>query len=195
MPTQISFGKQLNPFIQPRQQMRDHRCAPLIYKVKIQAMRLRWPMVSVPFSQQSLQLYVKRRFRSVTLFGGPQGQYAIELKIKFKFRPVSKLEVERDLKSINSTKSTGIDNLPPCLLKDTACNLSAPLAHPINLSLQTGTFPADWKLQKLFQYTNLVLFPASTITGRFKYFRFCLKSSKRRYIGKSCDSSKLISFY
>ena len=67
---------------------------------------------------------------------------------KFKFRPVSKLEVERDLKSIKRTKSTGIDNLPPGLLKDAACNLSAPLAHLINLSLQTGTFPADWKISK-----------------------------------------------
>ena len=68
---------------------------------------------------------------------------------KFKFRSVSKLEVERDLKSIKRTKSTGIDNLPPGLLKDAACNLSAPLAHLINLSLQTGTFPADWKVAKV----------------------------------------------
>eukprot|EP00795_Rhopilema_esculentum_P001269 gene1268-15649_t len=68
---------------------------------------------------------------------------------KFKFRPVSKLEVERDLKSIKHTKSTGIDNMPPGLLKDASCNLSAPLAHLINLSLQTGTFPADWKVAKV----------------------------------------------
>ena len=40
-------------------------------------------------------------------------------------------------------------NLPPGLLKDAACNLSAPLAHLINLSLQTGTFPADWKVAKV----------------------------------------------
>ena len=68
---------------------------------------------------------------------------------KFKFRAVSKLEVKRDLKSIKRTKSTGIDNLPPGLMKYAACNISAPLTYLINLSLQIGTFPADWKLAKI----------------------------------------------
>ena len=68
---------------------------------------------------------------------------------KFNFRPVSKLEVEKDLRSIQRNKSTGIDNLPPCLLKDAARTISAPLTHLINLSLQTGLFPEDWKLAKI----------------------------------------------
>ena len=68
---------------------------------------------------------------------------------KFKFRAISKVEVKRDLKSIKRTKSTGIDNLPPGLPKDAACNISAPLTHLVNLSLQTGTFPAYWKLAKI----------------------------------------------
>ena len=38
--TQISAGKQLNPYIQPRQ-VRGHRNTPLIYKVKKQTMLLR----------------------------------------------------------------------------------------------------------------------------------------------------------
>ena len=68
---------------------------------------------------------------------------------KFNFRPVSKLEVEKYLRSIKRNKSTGIDNLPPCLLKDAARTISAPLTHLINLSLQTGLFPKDWKLAKI----------------------------------------------
>ena len=70
-------------------------------------------------------------------------------KCKFKFRPVSRLEVEQDLKSIKRGKSTGTDNLPPGLLKDASCRISAPLAYLINLSLQTGTFPTDWKQAKI----------------------------------------------
>ena len=70
-------------------------------------------------------------------------------KCKFKFRPVSRLEVEQDLKSIKRGKSTGTDNLPPGLLKDALCRISAPLAYLINLSLQTGTFPTDWKQAKI----------------------------------------------
>ena len=70
-------------------------------------------------------------------------------KCKFKFRPVSKLEVEQDLKSIKLGKSTGTDNLPPGLLKDAACRISAPLTYLINLSLQTGRFPTDWKQAKI----------------------------------------------
>ena len=68
---------------------------------------------------------------------------------KFSFRPVSKVEIERYLKSIKRNKSTGTDNLPPCLLKDAAHTISAPLTHLINLSLQTGLFPNDWKLAKI----------------------------------------------
>ena len=70
---------------------------------------------------------------------------------KFNFRPVSNLEVEKylSLRCIKRNKSTGIDNLLPCLLKDAARNISAPLTHLINLSLQTGLFPKAWKLAKI----------------------------------------------
>ena len=73
---------------------------------------------------------------------------------KFKFRPVSKLEVEQDLKSIKCGKSTGTDNLPPGLLKDASSRISALLAYLINLSLQTGPFPTDWKLAKIVSIHN-----------------------------------------
>ena len=68
---------------------------------------------------------------------------------KISFRPVSKVELERYFKSIKRNKSTGIDNLPPCLLRDAAHTISAPLTHLINLSLQKGLFPNYWKLAKI----------------------------------------------
>ena len=41
----------------------------------------------------------------------------------FKFQNVSISEVERRLRTLKSTKSTGCDNLPPRLLKDSASNI------------------------------------------------------------------------
>ena len=68
---------------------------------------------------------------------------------RFLFQSVSQLEVLRILKSIKRNKATGLDDLLPCLLKDSAAILSAPLAHLINLSITTGIFPMDWKKAKI----------------------------------------------
>ena len=62
---------------------------------------------------------------------------------------VKKFEAERDLKSIKRSKATGLDDLPPGLLKDSAELIVAPLTHLINLSLTTNIFPADCKKTKI----------------------------------------------
>ena len=62
---------------------------------------------------------------------------------RFLFQSVSQLEVMRTSKSIKRNKATGLDDIPPCLLKDSAAILSAPLAHLINLSITSGIFPMD----------------------------------------------------
>ena len=67
----------------------------------------------------------------------------------FKFQNVSISDVERRLRTLKSTKSTGCDNLPPRLLKDSASNIASPLTHIINLSMQTGLFPSEWKSAKI----------------------------------------------
>ena len=68
---------------------------------------------------------------------------------RFSFQSVSQPEVMCLLKSIKRNKATAGDNLPPCLLKDSAEILSAPLAHLINLSIRTGIFPIDCKKSKI----------------------------------------------
>ena len=68
---------------------------------------------------------------------------------KFTFKMVSRHEVEQQLKSVKRNKATGLDDLPPCLIKDSAELISAPLAHLINLSLKTIIFPTDWKTGKV----------------------------------------------
>ena len=56
----------------------------------------------------------------------------------FNFSHISRIFVERELKSLKSRKAAGCDDLPPGILKDAAYALSSPLTHLINLSLTTG---------------------------------------------------------
>ena len=65
---------------------------------------------------------------------------SIKTDQKFKFQMVSKFQVERELKSIKRSKATGLDDLPPGLLKDSTEMIAAPLTHLINLSLSTNIF-------------------------------------------------------
>eukprot|EP00794_Sanderia_malayensis_P019561 gene19561-21491_t len=67
----------------------------------------------------------------------------------FIFNVVSRREVEQQLKSVKRNKATGLDDLPPGLIKDSAELISAPLTHLINLSLKTSIFPTDWKAAKV----------------------------------------------
>ena len=67
----------------------------------------------------------------------------------FNFQLVTNAEVEKAIKSIKRSKATGIDDLPPGLIKDAASVISVPLSHIINLSLETGNFPQQWKVAKL----------------------------------------------
>eukprot|EP00794_Sanderia_malayensis_P006428 gene6428-7159_t len=62
---------------------------------------------------------------------------------------VSRIFVEKELKSLKRRKAAGWDNFPPGILKDAAHPLSAPLSYLINLSLSTGMVPTDWKVAKV----------------------------------------------
>ena len=67
----------------------------------------------------------------------------------FNFSYVSRIFVERELKSLKRRKAAGCDDLPPGILKDAAYALSSPLTHLINLSLTTGLVPNKWKIAKV----------------------------------------------
>ena len=65
---------------------------------------------------------------------------------KFRFKYVSKIFIERELKQLKRHKATGIDDLPSNLLKDTAQEISKPIAYIINLSQSTSIIPNEWKI-------------------------------------------------
>ena len=72
-----------------------------------------------------------------------------QVKEKFLFRTVKEEEILTELKNLKRKKATGLDHLPPGLLKDAAGVIAKPLTFIINLSLETGVVPTDWKMAKV----------------------------------------------
>lgn len=62
---------------------------------------------------------------------------------------LTKEEVFRALKKLDTTKGCGPDVISPLLLKNCAEVLSTPLLHLFNSSLSTRIFPDRWKISEL----------------------------------------------
>ena len=65
---------------------------------------------------------------------------------RFVFQPVSRSFILKQLKKLSRNKACGDDNLPPGMLKDTADIIASPLTCIVNLSLESGMIPTDWKV-------------------------------------------------
>ena len=72
-----------------------------------------------------------------------------QVKEKLLFRAEKEEEILTELKNLKRKKATGLDNLPPGLLKDAAGVIAKPLTFIINLSLSSGVVPTDWKMAKV----------------------------------------------
>jgi len=68
---------------------------------------------------------------------------------QFTFKAVKELEILKELKNLKRKKASGLDNFPPGLLKDAALVLAKPLTFIINLCLETGVVPNEWKVAKV----------------------------------------------
>ena len=53
--------------------------------------------------------------------------------------------IAKTIKKMKDNKSPGIDRIPPKLLKEVVEQISTPLAKLINLSLDEGIVPSEWK--------------------------------------------------
>ena len=58
---------------------------------------------------------------------------------------VSKIFIEKQLRNLKRNKSTGVDELPPGLLKDCASEIAQPLSYIIKFSLKNSQIPSEWK--------------------------------------------------
>ena len=89
----------------------------------------------------------------------------------FQFGAVSKAFVERELKKLKRNKSTGIDDLPPGILKDVASEIAKPISFIINLSLRTGQVPTDWKISRVVPVHKSGLLQMSTTTDQYLFYQ------------------------
>ena len=53
--------------------------------------------------------------------------------------------VASKISNMKENKSQGVDGLSPKILKETVEQISEPLAHVFNMSLQEGIVPLEWK--------------------------------------------------
>ena len=49
------------------------------------------------------------------------------------------------INNMKENKSPGVDGIAPKTLKETVEQISTPLAHAFNMSLQEGSLPLEWK--------------------------------------------------
>ena len=67
----------------------------------------------------------------------------------FKFKEIQPSEVLKALKKLKSSTATGLDDIPPSMIKDAALFIAEPLSYIINLSLSSGSYPIQWKNAKI----------------------------------------------
>ena len=72
-----------------------------------------------------------------------------QTKSVFKFTEINEEFVASELKSLDTTKAMGPDNLHPRLLKEAAPLIAKPLTKIFNKSLISGLFPDDFKKAKV----------------------------------------------
>ena len=53
--------------------------------------------------------------------------------------------VASKINNMRDNKSPGVDGIAPTILKETVEQISMPLAHVFNMSLQEGIVPLEWK--------------------------------------------------
>ena len=67
------------------------------------------------------------------VWSNPNGMTLPQVKEKFLFRAVKEEEILTELKNLKRKRATGLDNLPPGLLKDAAGVIAKPLTFIITL--------------------------------------------------------------
>ena len=73
-----------------------------------------------------------------TKFHGPEGEMLGQLVVTPEVAATK-------IKDMKENKSPGVDGISPKILKETVEQISTPLAHVINMSLQEGIAPLEWK--------------------------------------------------
>ena len=73
--------------------------------------------------------------------------------------------VASKINNMKENKSPGVDGLSPKILKETVEQISKPLAHVFNMSLQEGIVPVEWKEANIILALRLELVIACQVSG------------------------------
>ena len=91
--------------------------------------------------------------------------YLIKLsKNSFRFTSVSTNFTIEFLRKLKVRKASGLDQIPARLMRDAAAEICNPLTKIINVSLETGYFPREWKVARV-----VPLFKSGKITDLDNY--------------------------
>ena len=72
-----------------------------------------------------------------------------ECETGFKFRKLTFEDTQKELKSLDKNKATGLDGISAKCLRITASAIAGSLNHVFNLSLASGEIPQEWKNAKV----------------------------------------------
>ena len=69
--------------------------------------------------------------------------------VSFSISAVSPDEVDKIIRDLKNSKSSGVDNLDTFILKLTRKHIVPSVCHILNLSIQSKKFPTKWKIAKV----------------------------------------------
>ena len=98
--------------------------------------------------------------------------------------------------SLKRSKSAGIDNIPPGIVKDAAKVITKPLLHSINLSLTTSTIPREWQVARcvpIFKSGNANEFDNYRPISVLPVFSNILERIVHNQLYKYLENNKLLS--
>ena len=125
--------------------------------------------------------------KTATFVGGNnKSQNFVNKCSKYFFNAVSKLKQQvilltNQLKSLKRNKSDGIDGFPPGMLKNCHKEISQPLLHIINVSLNSGIVPSSWKIAKVVPIHKKGTTTDLVIIAHYPFSKFCRRCSKKQY--------------
>ncbi len=105
--------------------------------------------LNMHFSSVFMREYTSSLTVPETKFKGSEGERLGQLV-------VTPEVVASKINNMKETKSPGVDGISPKILKEIVEQISMPLAHVFNMSLQERIVPLEWKEQTLFPYSKKV---------------------------------------
>ncbi len=94
------------------------------------------------------------------------------------FSRVTESDICVKLKTLNSKKATGYDNIPPKLINLGAECLAGPIAKLVNRCIETSTFPEMLKRAEVTPASRKMMPLIRKTTDLLVYYRACLKCLK-----------------